>query len=117
MNAGHIRGITGLLDGILSPQEPAADSHNANQPRKSTPAEQIGTTPVLPPATAVRRGRPPGNAAVVAPKEKVTVRITSSLIAHYRDWTWEARCQMSHLVERALADYHEQHRSQQRTGQ
>jgi len=53
----------------------------------------------------VRRGRPPGTGTATSPKEKVTVWITSTLIADYREWTWEARCQLSHLVERALADY------------
>jgi hypothetical protein len=38
-------------------------------------------------------------------KQKVTFRVSSDLIAEYRDWSWEARCQLSHLVERALADY------------
>jgi len=33
------------------------------------------------------------------------------LIDSYRDWTWQARCQLSHIVERALAAYHEQHRA------
>jgi len=47
-------------------------------------------------------------------KEKVTLRITSTLVASYRDWSWEVRSQLSQLVERALAEYHQQHRSQQR---
>ena len=53
---------------------------------------------------------------MATPKEKVTLRITSTLVASYRDWSWEARSQLSQLVERALADYHEQHRSQQCVG-
>ena len=48
-----------------------------------------------------------GNGSATSPKEKVTVGISSTLIADYREWTWEARCQLRHLVERALADYRE----------
>jgi hypothetical protein len=51
-----------------------------------------------------RRGRPPGSRQASTPKEKVTVWIKSSLIGSYRDWTWQERCQLSHLVERALAE-------------
>ncbi len=36
-----------------------------------------------------------------------TLRIARDLIAEYRDWSWEARCQLSELVERALATYRE----------
>jgi hypothetical protein len=43
--------------------------------------------------------------AATQPKEKVTVWLTSPLVAAYRDWSWEARSQFSHLVEKALADY------------
>jgi hypothetical protein len=35
------------------------------------------------------------------PREKVTLRIPSDLIAEYQDWSWEARCQLSELVTRA----------------
>jgi hypothetical protein len=118
MSTPQIRGVTGLLDGILSPaRQTATDFHNGSQPKTAVSAGQVATSPVPPPSTPVRRGRPPGNTAAVAQKEKVTVWITSSLIARYRDWTWEARCQISHLVERALADYHEQHRPQQSGGE
>ena len=46
-----------------------------------------------------------------SPKEKVTLRISTALIAEYRDWSWEARMQLSRLVERALLHFREQHRS------
>ena len=36
-------------------------------------------------------------------KEKVTLRIPNDLIAEYRDWSWEARSQLSELVEQALS--------------
>lgn len=38
------------------------------------------------------------------------MRIATDLIATYRDWSWEARSQLSHLVEQALTDYKARHR-------
>jgi hypothetical protein len=43
-------------------------------------------------------------------KEKVTLRVSSDLIADYRDWSWEARCQLGELVERALTNYRDSRR-------
>ena len=112
---GH--GIAGLLDQILATghNDTLQPSQTGSQPGRSRPvpvATNAGGTP-----TTARRGRPPGKAAVTAnPKEKVTLRIASALVASYRDWSWEARSQLSHLVERALAAYHDQHRSHQRAG-
>jgi hypothetical protein len=42
------------------------------------------------------------------------VRINKRLVARYRDWTWEARCQVSQLIEWALFEYHEQNRRKPR---
>ena len=57
-------------------------------------------------AARSRLGRPPGRKAGTAgPKEKITVRIDAALLAAYRDWSWEARCQVGELVERALRQY------------
>jgi hypothetical protein len=106
MSTPHVRGVTGLLDGILSPvPQRVPDCPHARQPKNTppTPESPSPSTPQFP--VRVRRGRPPGKGNAALPKEKVTVWITSTLIADYREWTWEARCQLSHLVERALADY------------
>ncbi len=112
--AGH--GIEGLLDQILSTGHASTlpPSQTGLRPRASRPGPAaIGASDT--PTTTARRGRPPGKASSMAtPKEKVTLRITSTLVASYRDWSWEARSQLSQLVERALAAYHEQHRSQRR---
>ena len=80
------------------------NSPKARQPKNRLPTRESPSPSTRPPIP-VRRGRPPGNDTASSPKEKVTVWITSTLIADYREWTWEARCQLSHLVERALADY------------
>ena len=73
-------------------------------------AERAGTDSPNEPRVVARRGRPSGKAVAAAPKEKVTVRIATDLIATYRDWSWEARSQLSHLVEQALTDYKARHR-------
>jgi len=49
-------------------------------------------------------------AARTTDKQKVTVRIQSELIDCYRDWSWEMRSPLSHLVEWALADYRRRHK-------
>jgi hypothetical protein len=100
-------GIGGILDGILtsatcSPSKaarnsivksPKSDSNHANDPEE---AKRIGA----------RRGRPLGKGRETKePKEKVTVWLDAKLIAQYRDWSWEARSQLSALVEDALMAY------------
>jgi len=102
MNSSHVHGITGLFDGILSPVPQALpDCRTATRPRNTSGSRKAPCASTRPSPVAVRRGRPPGKAAVVGLKEKVTLRLTGSLMAFYREWTWEARCQLSQLVEQA----------------
>ena len=101
-------GILSVLDGILSRE---------NQPSHSvTSASAIAQQPVaavqaadnrsLPRQVGARHGRPLGKATSSAlPKEKVTLWLSSPLVASYRDWSWDARSQFSHLVERAMTDF------------
>lgn len=108
MTPPTVRGVRGLLDGILSPTvlssaEPVTVEPIATVPIRNDHAARSAT---VSPAF-VRQGRPPRKQSADAAKEKITVRITSSLIAEYREWTWEARCQLSQLVERAMTHYRE----------
>ena len=103
-------GINGVLDGILSPKAkpPAA-------PRITPHAQK--TASLMPEATATerspvtsrtgaRRGRPMGSSTPKRPpREKVTLLLGENLIAEYRDWSWDVRCHLSALVERALTEY------------
>ena len=108
MTATEVRGITGLLDGILSPvPSVGANRQTAPEPKKTRLPRQSSSRSQPSEPVPVRRGRPPGKRTASSPKEKVTVWISSSLIADYRDWTWQARCQLSHLVERALVHHRE----------
>jgi len=111
MSKSHGRGIAGLLDQILSTSGPGPRNLPENGPPPVRLHDHPGSSISLyVPRAVARRGRPPGKAIAAASKEKVTVRITTDLIATYRDWSWEARAQLSHLVEQALKDYRERNR-------
>ena len=108
-------GIRGLLDGILSQETqqpsplPPAATAIAQLPAA---VGQAADNRVLPRPAGSRRGRPLGKATSPGvPKEKVTLWLHSPLAASYRDWSWEVRSQFSHLVEKALTDYYQRHRS------
>jgi hypothetical protein len=108
-------GIRGVLDGILSQekQHPGRLPASATAIAQSTAAigQAAGNPDVSHPAGS-RRGRPLGKAASPGvPMEKVTLWLHSPLVASYRDWSWEARSQFSHLVEKALTDYYSRQRS------
>jgi hypothetical protein len=103
-----IGGISGVLGELISSTPTTTES--PPHKRLSVASREPETAGIPePPPTRPRRtrlGRPPGNASRhTGSKEKVTLRIPSDLIAEYRDWSWEARCQLSELVERALDDY------------
>jgi len=113
MASKTISGISGVLGELISPSPPPTRSPEPSQltieRQKATSSSVAQPTPSGP--RCARLGRPPGKTARHrGPKEKVTLRIPSNLIAEYRDWSWEARCQLSELVERALAAYGESRR-------
>ena len=108
-----IGGISGVLGELISPTPVAEVSLRTE--RSSVAGRQVDSdndpSPTAPRSQRARLGRPPGNDARHArPKEKVTLRIPSDLIAEYRDWSWEARCQLSELVVRALISYQDARR-------
>ena len=96
-----VSGVSGVLGELISPEPADAETAPRKEPPATTPKAPIASRP-----QRARLGRPPGSSSRAAgPKEKVTLRIPSDLIAEYRDWSWDARCQLSELVERALAAY------------
>ncbi len=106
---GH--GISGLLDQILSTSGSGPGNLPNNPPSPVGLPDRAGSSVSLHGARiAARRGRPPGKAATTVPKEKLTVRIATEVVATYRDWSWQARSQLSRLVEQALKDYQERNR-------
>jgi hypothetical protein len=111
-------GILSVLDGILSRENHPSHSATSASAIAQQPvaAVQAADNRSLPRQVGSRRGRPLGKATSSAlPKEKVTLWLSSPLVASYRDWSWEARCQFSHLVERAMTDYCRRERNPQPT--
>lgn len=102
----QVGGISGVLGELISKEPEDTEPEAEKQPPASRQkADPTGTpkTPAAPHSQRARLGRPPGTSTrQTGPKEKVTLRISSDLIAEYRDWSWEARCQLSELVERCL---------------
>ncbi len=102
---GGVRGVLGNLVSSapaheMSPRQ--EHSCTVNRPSTSVDRQESG----LAPSQRARLGRPPrGQAPNAGLKEKVTLRIPSDLIAEYRDWSWEARCQLSELATQALDSY------------
>ena len=89
-----IPGVGGVLGELLSdrPLEPTVRH-----------VETVSTSDTPGPPTHARSGRPPGVRSVTpAGKSKLTVRIDAALIEQYRDWSWDARCNLGELVERAM---------------
>lgn len=105
MTKTDAHGIVGLLDHILSSTHASTlPTTRTGYPPSTSRLDSAAPQAAAAPTVAARRGRPPGKSSVpTRPKEKVTFRITSTLLASYRDWSWEARSQLSQLVERALA--------------
>jgi uncharacterized protein (DUF4415 family) len=110
MSKQTIGGIHNVLDALLSPAKPPSvlpevESQKPVKKHRVETAKAIAKeTP--PQASGARRGRPLGKSTAAGqPKSKVTLWLSQKLVESYRDWSWDARCQFSHLVERALADY------------
>lgn len=130
--AQKLKGVGGVLTGLISsePVQPAL-AETASPPLIEEPAPEAERPdetepPAQPPASdkprqkpqgriAARRGRPPGQKLGEATdKEKVTLRLNKELMDDYRDWSWEERCQVGELVEKALLQYRK-HRTRQKS--
>ena len=119
----ELKGVGGVLGGLISPPAPSASEEPAAQPASQATADEANkaeaaeqpaaaaatgkTRPAATPRTQARRGRPPGRkAGESSEKEKVTLRISKELMDDYREWSWDERCQLGELVERAMSQYH-----------
>ena len=100
MTGKRLPGIDGVLGNLISSssQKTARSPNIDRQPKHENPQ-------------GARLGRPPGKSGDGrSPKEKATFRISSDLIAEYRDRSWEARCTLSGLVEKAMIEYRQRFR-------
>lgn len=106
----RISGISGVLEELITTRSAAESTATKN----STPeADRAGTIALAPvpgkidkARSCARLGRPPGpRRKPTPPKDKVTLRIDAELLADYREWSWDERCQLGELVERALIEF------------
>lgn len=117
--AQKLKGVGGVLGNLLSPEptaktvpavsldEASQDAGTIEQP--ATVKAEVKSRPKALVRTQSRRGRPPGKkSGEVVEKEKVTLRLSKELMDEYREWSWEERCQLGELVERALSQYRKQ---------
>ena len=120
-----LKGVNNVLGGLLSDRTPDPDRTPVAEPPQvrgraepetapsaltsgemAVSREELKAKPSPKPRAAARRGRPPGQkAGEPVLREKVTLRLSAELMAEYRDWSWEERCQLGELVERALTQY------------
>jgi uncharacterized protein (DUF4415 family) len=106
-----IAGIQGILGTYVTSQNDAQVAPEANQGTQSPDLDESRSKSQRASNKRARLGRPPGIAKGTSPrKEKATLRIEAELMSDYRDWSWDQRCQLGELVERALADYRRRHR-------
>ena len=108
MTDKRLQGIDGVLGNLISARYQATDRrlNVAQEDHRSSKPLLAELQPKHVNSQSARLGRPPGKPGDGrSPKEKATVRISSSLIAEYRDRSWEARCSLSGLVERAMIEY------------
>jgi uncharacterized protein (DUF4415 family) len=132
MGQKQLKGVGGVLSNLISPEPPTVAL--PEPAAKPAPAALSPETPTpdsfdhpAPAATsekpsrkaqgriAARRGRPPGQrAGEAADKEKVTLRLNKEMMDDYREWSWEERCQLGELVERAMLQYRK-HRDRQKS--
>jgi hypothetical protein len=111
MTGKTIHGIDGVLAGLIStasetPLQAIEITRPARKPFRPTSAVDPSANKHSDDIQGARRGRPLGRHDRSQPtKDKVTLRISSNLATEYRDWSWEARCSLSGLVEKALVDY------------
>ena len=119
MTAKGLPNLGGILDNLVSTRgeagprrrEIAPQRPDYVRPRGKSHPDGNGPSRAN---TGARRGRPMGSRTRddVA-KEKVSFRIPCRLVAEYRSWSWEARCSLSTLAERAMAEFLDQRASMQ----
>ena len=103
----QLAGIRGVLGNYVTPQENAANSSSVTKYVERNPDQQQRQK-----KPQTRLGRPLGKTEHGRiQREKVTLRIDCEMISDYRDWSWDQRCQLGELVERALADYYRHRKS------
>jgi hypothetical protein len=103
-----VSGVAGVLRGLIADSAPDPQAQPPLSDRMSSEDQVSAPARLAPNRTTARArmGRPPGRIpGQQPPREKLTLRVDAGLTAAYRDWSWDARCQLGELVERAMRDY------------
>jgi hypothetical protein len=101
-----VQGVNGVLQTLLTePTESETSKPMRPVPAKKPPRPKVKTTSKYRTTARARIGRLPESASGGTERQKVTFRIRPDLIDGYRDWSWDARTSVSHLVEAALDEY------------
>ena len=108
MARNEVSGVRGVLGELISaaPSEQKRPQDSSKSAPQTFSIDDRPRKQIEPTKPRARLGRPPGrHSGKTPPKEKVTVRIDARLAALYRDWSWDERCQLGELFERALREY------------
>ena len=106
MNSKRIEGIDNVLGHLLSPPKEVSVQQQSTRKEPLQVRRISLSSSQRDKSSNARLGRPLGKQVKrESPAEKVTVRISKALIDQYRDWSWEARCSLSGLVERAMIEH------------
>lgn len=108
-------GVASVFDAIASDRKAEPVSPRPAQKRRtvdSPPAKSFPATSVPLPTGSLakpRTGRFPGSKNGPR-KSKLTGRVPEELRQAYIDWAFDDRCSLSELIERALTEFHQNHR-------
>ncbi|MGE3818890.1 MAG: hypothetical protein AB7I30_05600 [Isosphaeraceae bacterium] len=101
-----IGGVRGVLGTLITESESGPPQPERIRPAATPSAKTLPRKPETQPRVKARTGRPLGRKdGEGTSREKVTVWVDSTIIAEYRDWSWDERCHLGELMERALASY------------
>jgi hypothetical protein len=108
MASREIPGIKGFFDDLGNKPSPPNTKPVSIESLAKPTVEKIERPHKEPVGDKIkaRVGRPPGlRNGDRSEKAKATMHISESLLNFYRDWSWEARCNLGELIERAMASY------------
>lgn len=110
MAATSSTGVKGFFEDYAKkgslPNAKAVRVENAEQPKSALPEQTARGGKQM--KKRARTGRPPGvPSGSRSAKAKATMHIDATLMDFYRDWSWEERCNLGQLIERAMLLYKE----------
>ena len=108
-------GVASVFDAIASDRKAEPDSPRTTQKKRivGSPTSKSSPPTLVPLPDKIlakpRTGRFPGSKNGPR-KSKLTGRVPEELRQAYIDWALDDRCSLSELIERALTEFHQNHR-------